>query len=46
MKNRFIKSIVETARTIRTPLPWERGTPRTSMIERRKDAALPDRQRA
>lgn len=46
MKTRFIKSIVETSRTTRAPLPWDRGTPRTAMITRRKDSPQPQRQRA
>lgn len=46
MKTRFIKSIVETARTTRAPLPWDRGTARAAMIARRKDAPQPQRKRA
>ncbi|CUH74887.1 hypothetical protein [Tropicibacter naphthalenivorans] len=37
MKTRFIKSIVATAKTTETRLPWERGAPRAAMIARRTE---------
>ncbi|MGY3439140.1 MULTISPECIES: hypothetical protein [unclassified Marinovum] len=36
MKTRFIQSVVKTAQTTRTEMPWERGYRREVMIARRK----------
>ncbi|MFW2544188.1 hypothetical protein ACN2XU_16255 [Primorskyibacter sp. 2E107] len=36
--NRFIKSIVATARQEHPPMPWHRGAPRQAMIDRRMPA--------
>ncbi len=42
-QRRFIKSIVTTAKACTTRMPWERGMPRTAMIERRKAPVLQKR---
>ena len=35
-QRRFIKSTIDTAKSCDTRMPWERGTPRATMIARRK----------
>lgn len=39
--SRFIKSVVETAKTCKTALPYSRGARRTAFITKRTTKVLP-----
>lgn len=39
MKTRFVKSVVNTAKSTEVDMPWTRGSRRAAMIAKRKDQA-------
>lgn len=46
VRTRFIRSVIKTAETCDTPMPWTRGTVRRAMIAGRKPAPAPLARRA
>jgi hypothetical protein len=44
VRTRFIRSVITTAQSNTTDLPWARGKTRAEMIARRLDAEQPVRQ--
>lgn len=46
MKKRFIKSVIETAKTTEMEMPWSRGMRRRAFIEKRVMQASKERKTA